>query len=417
MATKTTFTNLKYANPKKVSFTINDTDLSMVNSIRRIILSEIPNVAFYFDPSDIDHNDIKIAKNTCALHNEFLSHRVSLVPLCFTENEINEFEPSKWTFKLTKQNNTFEIMEVTTKDFKIVNEDGKEYSDAIRERIFPKNTVTGEYILLTKLKPNLYDDVSPPRGEAVDLVCYPTINNAMKHARWSPVSQCSFGNTIDENLAKSKFEEFLHTFEKEIGRAATKEEHQKQQMRFNTLEVFRCFKKNKYDEANHFDFKIESECNMRPAYLFFKACKILIEKLEVFANHLKNKEEDAVKVHKLTGMDDFFHVEIFNENYTLVNVLQSNIYNIAFRETKAAQNPLDYVGYTQPHPLDNVMVLKMKLKKQEGVVASKDYVSTLLVDYTNDIITRVRAVTKEWLAVSFNDIKDVKEVVDFRSTL
>ena len=417
MSTSTTFSNIKYDNPRKMSFTINDADLSLVNSIRRIILAEIPNVAFYFDPSDIDGNDIKISKNTCALHNEFLSHRVSLVPLCFTENDINDFEPSKWKFQLKKQNNTYEIMEVTTKDFKILNEDDKEYPESVREKILPKNPITGEYILLTKLKPNLYDDVSPPRGEAVDMMCYPTINTAMKHARWSPVSQCSFGNTIDEELAKSKFDEYLHKFEKELGRPATKEERQRQQLRFNTLEVFRCFKKNKYDEANHFDFKLESECCMRPAYLFFKACKTLNEKLENFVNNLKNKDEEAVKVNKLTGLDEFFAIEIFNENYTLVNVLQSHIYNIAFHETKSDKNPLEYIGYTQPHPLDNVMVLKLKLKKQEGVVVSKDYVSTLLMDYTNDIIARVRAFTKEWLTVAFNDIKDVNEVVDFRSIL
>lgn len=412
-----TFTNVKYETPKKMSFTINDAELSIVNAIRRIILAEIPNVAFYFDPTDIDNNDVKITKNTCALHNEFLSHRISLVPLCFSENEINEFEPNKWTFKLQKENNTFEVMEVTTKDFKIVNEEGKEYSESVRERILPKNPITGEYILLTKLKPNLYDDVSPPRGETVDIVCYPSSNIAMKHARWSPVSQCSYGNTIDEDLASQRFEEHLSNFEKDIGRKSTKEERAQQQMRFNTLEVFRCFKKNKYDEANHFDFKIESECSMRPAYMFFKACKLLIEKIETFVDHLKNKEEDAVKILQLSGMDNFYTVEITNENYTLVNVLQSMMYNIAFRETKASQNPLEYIGYTQPHPLDNVMVLKVKLRPQEGVVISKDYLSTLLVDYSNQIIARIRAFVKEWLTVTFKDIKDVHEVVDFQATL
>lgn len=410
-----TFTNLKYETPKKLTFTINDAELSLVNSIRRIILSEIPNVAFYFDPTDVEHNDIKIAKNTCALHNEFLAHRISLVPLCYTENEVNEYEPSKWKFQLTKQNNTFEIMDVTTKDFKVVDDQGKEYSDAVRERIFPKNPITGEYILLTKLKPNLYDDVSPPRGEAIDITCYPSVATAMKHARWSPVSQCSYGNTIDEALAKEKLEAYLANIEKESGGSISKEERQKQQARFNTLEVYRCFKKNKYDEANHFDFKIESECNLRPAYLFFKACKLLIEKIETFVNNLKTKTEDAVKIIKLAGMDDFFTVEIANENYTLVNVLQAMMYNIAFRETKASQNPLEYIGYTQPHPLDNIMVLKLKLKKQEGVVISKDYVSTLLVDYSNEIIARVRTFSKEWLNVALKDIKDVKEVVEFQS--
>lgn len=409
-----TFTSIKYDNPRKMSFTINDSELSIVNAIRRIILSEIPNVAFYFDPYDIEHNDIKINKNTCALHNEFLAHRISLVPLCFTENEINEFDNSKWKFQLIKQNNTYETLEVTTKDFKIYNEDGKEYSDAIKERILPKNSITNEYILLTKLKPNLYDDTTPPKGEMIDIMCIPSVNTAMKHARWCPVSQCSFGNTIDKDLADKKFEELLETFEKDLGRKATKDEKQQQLNRFNTLEVYRCFKKNKYDEANHFDFKIESECALRPAYLFFKACKILIEKLDKFVLNIKNNNTDAVKIIEIKGLDNFYNVEIYNENYTLVNVLQANIFNMCFREMKSQENPLDYIGYTQPHPLDNLMLLKLKIAKKEEQIISKDFVANLLINFTNDIIAKLRIFTKEWLDVSFNDIKDIKEVVEFR---
>ena len=142
--------------------------------------------------------------------------------------------------------------------------------------------------LLTKLKPNLYDDTTPPKGEMIDMMCVPSVNTAMKHARWCPVSQCSFGNTIDKDLANKKFEELLEAFEKDLGRKTTKDEKQQQLNRFNTLEVYRCFKKNRYDEANHFDFKIESECALRPAYLFFKACKILIEKLDKLDTIISN---------------------------------------------------------------------------------------------------------------------------------
>jgi DNA-directed RNA polymerase subunit L len=415
--TSTTFTNIKYDNPKKMSFTINDVELSIVNSIRRIILAEIPNVGFYFDPTDIEHSEIKINKNTCALHNEFLAHRISLVPLCFSENEINEFEPTKYKFVLKKQNTSYEIMDVTTKDFEIYDDKDKIYPESFKEKIFPKNEITGEYILLTKLKPNLYEEKTPPKGEMVDITCYPSINIAQKHARWSPVSLCTFGNTIDKELAAEKFEEHLRKHEQEIGRKVTNEEKSLQLKRFNTLEVYRCFKKNKYDEANTFDFKLESECNMRPAFLFFKACKILIEKISSFVDNIKNKNETSVKINKLVGLDEFYNIEVYNEDYTLLNVLQSNIYNICFKETKLANNPFEYIGYNQPHPLDNVMVLKLKMHKFEDKVITKDYVAGLLVDYSNDIISKIKHFLKEWLSVVEKDIKDVKEVIAFKDTL
>ena len=85
------FVDHKVINPQRIQFTIKDIELSIVNAIRRIILSELPNVAFYFDPYDVDNNDIIIKNNNSVLHNEFLAHRISLIPIHFHENEINDF--------------------------------------------------------------------------------------------------------------------------------------------------------------------------------------------------------------------------------------------------------------------------------------------------------------------------------------
>ncbi len=411
----TTFTNLKQTS-KKLSVTINNAELSFINSIRRIILAEIPTVGFHFDSSDVDNNDIKFNKNTCALHNEFLGHRISLVPLHFDENDINDFEPSKYKFVLKKQNNTYETINVTTKDFEIFDENNKKYPKELHEKVFPPDPVSKDHILLTKLKANLYDENSPPKGETVDLECFPSVNTAMKHARWSAVSNCSFGNTIDEALVEKQFEDHMKQFEEKLGRKATPDEKEKQLKRFNTLEVFRCFKKNKYDEADTFDFTIETETRLRPSYLFFKACKILIEKVERFQNNLKSNN-DQVKISVLTGVDNFYQVEVKHETFTLMNVLQGIIYNICFREGKASNNPIEYIGYYQPHPLDDVMVLKIKLKQFDDVVINKGYLSGLLVDYSSQIIQRLNSLVKEWLAVTENNMKDIKEVMDFKETL
>mgnify|MGYP000612049541 CR=1 FL=1 len=411
----TTFTNLEQT-AKKLSVTVNNAELSFMNSIRRIILAEIPTIGFYFDPTDVENNDIKFNKNTCALHNEFLGHRISLVPLHFDENEINEFEPQKYKFLLKKQNNTYETINVTTKDLEIVDENNKRYSQEFHNKIFPFDPVSKDHILLTKLKANLYDDVALPRGEMLDLECFPSVNTAMKHARWSAVSKCSFGNTIDESLAAKQFEDHMRKYEDEVGRKATSVEREQHLKRFNTLEVFRCFKKNKYDEANTFDFAIETETRLKPSYLFFKACKILIEKIERFQNNLRNNN-DLVKISALTGVDNFYQVEIKHETFTLLNVLQNIIYNICFRETKPANNPLEYIGYYQPHPLDDVMVLKIKLKQFDDVTINNDYLSGLLVDYSSQITQRLRTLLKEWLAVADKDMKTIKEVMDFKETL
>lgn len=413
----TTFTNITSAG-KKLSFTINDAELSVINAIRRIVLSEIPTVAFYFDAIDIEHNDITIYKNTCALHNEFLAHRISLVPLCFNENDINEFDVSKYRFVLKKDNTTYELMSITTNDFDILDDEGNKYPSSLKEKVLPKNRITNDHILLTKLKPNLYDETSPPRGEGLHIECVPSLGTGAKHARWNPASQCTFGNTIDQDAADAAFEEYLKRHEAEVGRKASAEERELQRKRFNTLEMFRCFKKNKYDEANTFDFKLESECGLRPAYLVFKACKILIEKVQKFADNLSNKNSDEVNVTKLSGVEDYFMIEVKHENYTLVNLLQSMIYNICFRETKPALNPVDYIGYTQPHPLDDLMVIKIKLRKvDDGSDVSVEQVISTMTGFTDNIINKLKLFMKEWLAVSMQDIKDVREVIEYKDTL
>ena len=46
-------------------------NVSLINSVRRIILSDIPNVAF---------KNVTIRKNTTLAHNEFIKHRINLIP-------------------------------------------------------------------------------------------------------------------------------------------------------------------------------------------------------------------------------------------------------------------------------------------------------------------------------------------------
>lgn len=63
--------------PREIVFLLSGVDISVANALRRIMLAEIPTMAI-----DI----VEVAKNTTALPDEFIAHRLGLIPLKNPEN-------------------------------------------------------------------------------------------------------------------------------------------------------------------------------------------------------------------------------------------------------------------------------------------------------------------------------------------
>ena len=73
------FVDFDTSNPDKLIFDIKNADVSFVNSLRRTIITDVKTIGFNTD--DYENSDLKVIENTSSLHNEFMLHRIGLVPV------------------------------------------------------------------------------------------------------------------------------------------------------------------------------------------------------------------------------------------------------------------------------------------------------------------------------------------------
>lgn len=324
---------VKTLNDKKISFDFNNIDVAYVNALRRIILADIPTIGISFNPSRPDDSDVVFKKNTSALHNEYIGHRISLLPLYLSRDQIQSFDPNNFKCVIYKSNKTTKMVDVTTDDIKLVKQGMYVTND-----IFPVDPITKDPILISKLRPNIQD---VENGEEIDVEFTARRGTARSHARWCPVSICTYLNLLDDDLITQ----------------TSKTIDSKNKHVFDTLEKYRLFKKNEFGEANCFRFTVESECKLNAQEIIDMAFEVVDQKLASF--------DDSKKyvVDKIDGggNEQLYRITINDEDHTLGNILQSYIYNKHVRESK----DIIYVGYYQPHPLENQIVVKLKAQSDK----------------------------------------------------
>lgn len=369
------FSNIQN-NGRSASFDVHDVDVSLVNAIRRAIIADVPTVAFSFDPNKSD-NDIVFQINTGALHNEFLGHRLSLVPIYLSKDEIDSFDSRNYKFLLHKNNDGTDMMDVTTGDIEVLDETGNK-NNKLKERLFPRNPITGDHILLTRLKPNLYES---QHGDEVKMEAVASKGTGSQHSRWSPVSKCCFYNIIDEDKASAALNELLEKTPED-----KKEETAK---RFELLEKARHFKKNEYDEPFAFRFELESECGLSAKEVFAMGVTEVVKRVENFRDNLEDKDKVSI-----TQQGAMFFVDIKNEGHTLGNLIQTGFYNHMVRN---ANPTLQYVGYFQPHPLENHIILKMRMASSDDSSIAK--VAETIKAGCQHVLDDLQRIAQEWMKV------------------
>lgn len=409
------FTNIRYADSSgvpgaRLTFEVSGIDLCVVNAMRRAMLAEVPTAAFRSNESPGDAGShppgVVVKANTSTLHNEFIAHRVSMVPLCLNENQLRVFEPWQWQFKLRVKNTGALPRAVTSADFEVMDNMGVRVPDAIRSAMFPANPMTGDHVLLTRLRPSAHGD---GQGEELHIECTASLGTGKQHARWSPVSCCHFRNKVDVAASNKALAQSV-TAENERRQMEslpllTDEEQQQMAQQHAVLGAHRCFLKNEYGEPAVFEMFVETESRLRPAYVVFKALAMLQARVTKVRDALlapgsgddigastSAMTEPRVELLTTPNADDFYEIILRGEDHTLGNLVQGLLYRLWVRQ--GSSKDVSYVGYYQPHPLEDHIVLRIKCARP------LDDVRARLADGLHFVREELRALAMQWIQAS-----------------
>lgn len=149
----------------RLEFTVANIDVSVVNGIRRTLLTDLPILAIdATPPSDQDgvYNDpsYRIAANTTRIHNELLIHRICSVPVHTTDPLFHQ----KYRLEIDMVNESEDgVVYLTTEHFRLrpvrADSTGKyePHGDLLpveqSRKVFPADPVTKHFVEIVKLRP------------------------------------------------------------------------------------------------------------------------------------------------------------------------------------------------------------------------------------------------------------------------
>lgn len=328
------------------TFDIDNCNVSIINSLRRCILTEIP--VYVFKGFPYEDSQINVIKNTSRFHNEIIKQRLGCIPIMIKPKD-EPFDITQYKFVIEKNNNTNQTMYITTKDIQIVRiEDGVKIKETIRDQIFPPNKITNDYILLLRLQPQVSSDIEP---EEIHIEMNATIGKAKEDGMFNAVSLCSYNNRINELLIEPEREKYLEKIKKYTEDEKTIEQEMKN---------WNIHNKHKLIHKDKFTMNIETISVYSNYELWNTACNIMNNKLDLL---IEQSQEETLGIEYQLGTTHSFYVRLENEDYTLGKVLEYMIYVLEYQQQKHT-NKLILVNFFKNHPLNKYGILRIDFIKQ-----------------------------------------------------
>ena len=353
--------NLKESN-EILGFTLNNVNVSIANSLRRCIISELKCIGFVTIP--YEKNQATFHKNTTRLNNEILKQRLSCVPVHI--NDVDAFPMDQYIIEVEETNRDSIIKYVTTEHFKIKNVLNDTYLDRTEvEKIFPKNPMTGYYIDIVRLRPQISDTV---KGESIHFTCkFSTVTPRVDGCSYNVVSSCTYQNTKDEPKSKTIWDKIETKMRNEN---ESLDSIRLQKTNYMAIEGSRHFIKDS------FDFTIETVGVFKNKVILKKGIDCMINKFNTFIGLLEKDEVSVVPAE--VNVENGHDIILDNEDYTLGKPLEYMLYTKYFQKDKR----LIFCGFRKNHPHDKYSVIRVVTAEHAEIVD----IYTMLHDISNDLI-------------------------------
>tara|TARA_B100000508_G_C11448882_1_gene272898 strand:- start:545 stop:1657 length:1113 start_codon:yes stop_codon:yes gene_type:complete len=348
-------------NDGTLTVSFSNTNYSVVNALRRTILTDIPIVCFKTFP--YTESNCEIIKNTSQLNNEIIKHRLSCIPVHLDPDE-DHYKNIKVI--INKKNDTDEIIYVTTKDIILIDSvSDKQIPPSEVSQYFPPNELTKDYIDIVRLKPKLSKDIP---GEELYLESSLTVSTAKVTSAFNVVSLCSYINTPDAITANEKW---IEIEKKMISDKVSKEDISYKKEDWFNLDANRIF------IENSFEFSIETIGVFTNVDIIKKACVILKQKLVDLEEKFK---ADNIIINKLISTGDNVYETILEEiDHTLGKIIEYALYQIYYESRKT----ISLCGFYKKHPHDNFSIIKIAFNDEVDNGIIRDYFVTSITECIN----------------------------------
>ncbi|EKM54464.1 uncharacterized protein PHACADRAFT_258319 [Phanerochaete carnosa HHB-10118-sp] len=269
----------------RVNFVLENVDMALANSFRRIMMADIPTVAI-----DI----VEIDSNTSVLPDEFISHRLGMIPLVSTNCD----EAMRYTRECTCESfcqfcavvlqlnirceTAGEHLDVTSNHLEFVNlsnnydDPGEEISKRPENFGYPvgKNDPNVPPVLIARIG----------KGQEIRARCIAKKGIAKEHAKWSPCSAVAYEYDPHNKLRHTSYWFESDPKEWPLSENAKEEDPPREDEPFDYMA-----------KANKFYMEVETDGSMTPKDVVLKGLGLLQTKIATLSLSINKEQEAAVQ--------------------------------------------------------------------------------------------------------------------------
>jgi DNA-directed RNA polymerase subunit L len=346
-----------------LEFDLTQIDLSLINALRRTLLTQIPSLVIRGFPHK--ENCIDITKNNTRYNNEYLKHRLSCIPIIYSNQKQFNKIIKDYVLKIKLKNDTMDKLTLTTEHIKLYNKEGKPNKG---------NIFLEPPIPICYLYPRI--SLSEP-SEEFEATISLSIGTAKQDACWNMVSKCLFYNKEDDEKNETLLEQLP----------------EQEKADFKLLDAQRNYIEDAYR------FVIETIGVYDNKTLITMACENLIKTIQEYSSYMGEvkitsyipniPQEGLFHIYKKSMIDKdvLYIIKIEDDDYTYGKLIEKYMYN-------KFSSSLKFVAFKKEHPHDKHSLIQIVFLEQNSDL--EDSLKQNLLNIFKDIIVDLKHIQNEF---------------------